>query len=215
IVDEEVRKSPRIADTPVFRQVPDSAIRRLQRQKEFEYANDPEYWVKADEDDASSDGTTYRRSWEDRISESWLRYVIFALLVGILLYAIVKIAISNKLILFKGTGPSMTDEEQELLQQQNIRDLIAEAEQKQQFRLAVRYRYMQLLQDMDERQLIQLDAKSTNWDYVNRLGSHPLKKQFLLLTRAYEYAWYGEFEVNAEQYGFIKTEFEKLENSLR
>ena len=68
--------------------------------------------------------------------------------------------------------------------------------------------------EMDERKIITLNAQSTNWDYVNNLGGHPLKKQFLLLTRAYEYVWYGEFGLNNDQYGYLKTEFLQFENSL-
>ncbi|HYC29907.1 MAG TPA: DUF4129 domain-containing protein, partial [Chitinophagaceae bacterium] len=125
-----------------------------------------------------------------------------------------RIAVSNRLVMFTSSRKSANAEEDELLQKENLAALIQEAEAQNNFRLAVRYRYMKVLQEMDERQIISLNAQSTNWDYVNRLGGHPLKKQFLLLTRAYEYVWYGEFEINNDQYGYLRTEFQQFENSL-
>jgi len=201
--------------------VPDSVIRNLQRHKDFAYANDAEYWPKKEVDkDQAAAGKKKKSSdsdkpWLDQLTDmAWFNFMIWALLIGILVYAIVRIAISNRLIMFKGQGPSISDEDHQMMQEQDIRGMIADAEAKQQYRLAVRYRYMKLLKDLDERNIIRLDAKATNWDYVQRMGQHSLKKQFLLLTRAYEYIWYGEFKVNADQYGLIKTEFEKMENSL-
>src|SRR5687768_13745111 len=40
------RFGPRIPDTLSFRKVADSIPARLKKQKDFEYANDPEYWIK-------------------------------------------------------------------------------------------------------------------------------------------------------------------------
>jgi hypothetical protein len=140
--------------------------------------------------------------------------MILTVMALVLLFVIVKIALSNKLFITRSSRKSGIAEEDELLNKHNLPSLIQEAEAQNNFRLAVRYRYMKVLQDMDERKIIHLHAQSTNWDYVNSLGGHPLKKQFLLLTRAYEYVWYGEFEITGEQYSYLKTEFQQFENSL-
>ncbi|HEY0677379.1 MAG TPA: DUF4129 domain-containing protein [Chitinophagaceae bacterium] len=202
--EEEVPQQP---SPPSFRKVPDSVIAALKRKKEFAYANDPAYWVREKPDN--------KPTWiEWLISQTWFRYLILGLMTGILLFAIIRIALSNRLFILRSSKKSGRTEEDELLQMENLSSLIQEAEVQQDFRLAIRYRYMKALQDMDQRQLIQLNAQYTNWDYVNKLGSHPLKKQFLLLTRAYEYAWYGEFHINQDQYGYIRSEFQQFENSL-
>jgi hypothetical protein len=195
-------------EPPVFRAVPDSVIRNLQKKKEFAYANDPAYWKK---EPVSSDSNDWL-AW--LISKEWFKYMVLTLLIGVLLFAIIRIAISNRMFMFTAGRKSADREEDELLQQENLASLVQEAEAQNNFRLAVRYRYMKVLQEMDERKIIALDARSTNWDYVSRMGSHPLKNQFLLLTRAYEYVWYGEFEINNDQYGYLRTEFQQFENSL-
>lgn len=208
-VDDAEEEEPPPPDTPVYRKVPDTTIKRLQNAKEFAYANDPAYWIKEKPEEPSG-------SWLDWLfAQPWFKYVVLALMIAILMYALVKIAISNRLLLFRSApAAAAKEEEQDLLKRDNLHELITQAEQAGNLRLAVRYRYMKTLQDMERHHLIQLNAQSTNWDYVNKLGGHPLKKQFQLLTRVYEYVWYGEFEVNADQYGYVKTEFQKFENSL-
>lgn len=210
VSEDEEQKAEPVPDIPVFRRVPDSIVKELQADKEFEYANDPAYWVKEKPKD-------YELTWFDRLL-MWpgLKYVIITLMVAVLVYALVRIVISNRLVLFRGrpTAATQFSDEEDLLNNDNLGDLITRAEQAGNLRLAVRYRYMKTLQDMNSHKLIQLDARSTNWDYVNKLGGHPLKKQFQLLTRAYEYVWYGEFEINGGQYNYVKTEFQKFENAL-
>jgi hypothetical protein len=194
-----------VPEPVVLRQVPDSIIKMLQQRKEFAYANDPAYWQR---EPAPEPG------WIDWLaSRDWFRYMILAVMVLVLLFVLVKIVFANKLFT-SSSRKSGIAEEDELLNRNNLPALIQEAEAQNNFRLAVRYRYMKILRDMDERKIIQLNAQSTNWDYVNRLSDHPLKKQFLLLTRAYEYVWYGEFEISSDQYGYLKTEFQQFENSL-
>jgi hypothetical protein len=210
VQDEEVtQEQPEevLPEPVVLRSVPDSVIKRFQKQKEFAYANDPAYWVKEREDPEGE-------NWEDWLArQDWFRYMILTVMILVLLFVVVKIALANKLFT-RSSRKSGIAEEDELLNKDNLRELIQQAEAQNNFRLAVRYRYMKVLQDMDERKIIQLNAQSTNWDYVNRLGGHPLKKQFLLLTRAYEYVWYGEFEIGSDQYNYLRTEFQQFENSL-
>ena len=44
--DDFENKAGKFSDEAVFRSVPDSTVRRMQKEKEFAYANDPQYWVK-------------------------------------------------------------------------------------------------------------------------------------------------------------------------
>lgn len=207
--DDMPRQKIVVPDVPQFRAVPDSVIRNLQKKKDFAYANDPDYWRKK-EMSRDSGG-----SWLDwLITRPWFRYMVLTLMIGVLLFALIRIGISNRLFIFTGGKRSGDAEEDELLKKDDLAQRVQEAEAQGNYRLAVRYRYMKVLQDMDERKIISLNAQSTNWDYVNRLGGHPLKKQFLLLTRAYEYVWYGEFDLSSDQYGYLKTEFQQFENSL-
>jgi hypothetical protein len=88
--------------------------------------------------------------------------------------------------------------------------LISQAEHDGDFRLASRYRYLLLLQDLHARQLIRMHSELTNWDYVNQLGNNPLNDRFRFLTIAYDYIWYGEFQPSAQQYESLKKKFESF-----
>ena len=188
-------------DTTVFRATPDSTIARLQQLKEFAYANDPEYWEK--------EKNPKRPGWGLIFLSAAFQYLLFGVFIIALLYILFKILADNKIILFKrkktqvGVGGS-----EEVLEENDLSSLIGIAEQQGLFRLAARYRYMQLLENMNARQLIRMHSELTNWDYIRQMGTHPLTSKFRYLTLAYEYVWYGEFELGNEQYEQIRKKFE-------
>ena len=202
--DSSFYEEPPAPDSLTFRAAPDSAIKRMQNEEAFAYANDPEYWKKKRQ---SSRGTTIRIPGSGLFS-----YLFIGVFVVALIYLLFKILSENNIILFnkkkKIFGESMDSITE--AESANFPALIREAEQNGAFRLATRYRYMRLLQELDARQLIRMHAELTNWDYIMQLGAHPLNQKFRYLTTAYEYTWYGEFELNNAQYELIRTKFESF-----
>jgi hypothetical protein len=53
-----------------------------------------------------------------------------------------------------------------------------------------------------------MHSELTNWDYIRQMGTHPLNSKFRYLTHAYEYVWYGQFELGNEQYAQLRAKFE-------
>jgi hypothetical protein len=186
-------------DTLVLRSTPDTIVVKLQHQKEFAYANDPEYWKKQKKKIALPYLGTF------------LKYAALAVFVGVLIYILVNVLLSNKIILFnRNKKSSGTEMEEQEVQVADLSALIALAEQQEDFRLATRYQYLQLLDKLNTKQLIRMHPELTNWDYIRQLGKHPLNAKFRYLTAAYEYTWYGEFRVSAEQYQVIKNRFQSF-----
>lgn len=101
---------------------------------------------------------------------------------------------------------SVKDLEQQVLST-DFEKLIKEAVQKNQFRLAIRYYYLLVLQKLNQKELIQWQYEKTNRDYYNELKNSDLKNKFRYVSYLYDYAWYGEFELNT-------SEFEKGEQSF-
>jgi Domain of unknown function (DUF4129) len=191
-----------VPDTVVYRSTPDSAIAHFQGQKEFAYANDPDYWTKKKE-------TPNRSGWVLFLLSTAFRYLLFGLFIVVLIYVLFRLLSENKIILFRRNKKwSASSSVEEASEQMDLSSLVAGAEANKQFRLAARYLYLQLLEAMDSRQLIRKHAELTNWDYVRQLGTHPLSSRFRYLTRAYEYVWYGEFELNSEQYAQLRKNFD-------
>jgi hypothetical protein len=187
-------------DTVIYRSTPDSVIAQLQSQKDFAYANDAAYWKKA---------PPRRSSWGLFILSAAFQYLLFGLFIVVLIYVLFRLLSENKIILFKRNKKLSTPSgEEETPEQLDLTSLIADAEMSKHFRLAARYRYLHLLEAMDARQLIRKHPELTNWDYVRQLGTHPLSPKFRYLTHAYEYVWYGEFELNSDQYAQLRKNFE-------
>jgi hypothetical protein len=82
------------------------------------------------------------------------------------------------------------------------------------FRQAVRLLHLQALYLLSERQLITLGKDKTNTDYLRLLYKTQWHQPFARLTRDYEYIWYGEVAVNAEQFNNVYQRFHDFKQAL-
>ncbi len=91
----------------------------------------------------------------------------------------------------------ITAQNQELT---NWDSAIEEALQQKDYRLAVRYTYMQMLEWLNENAMIRYHENKTNYVYVQELRETAIYKPFLSVTIQYEYIWYGAFEIEKAQF---------------
>jgi hypothetical protein len=89
----------------------------------------------------------------------------------------------------------------------NFKALISEAESNNNYRLAIRYYYLWLLKQLTQEALIEYDVEKTNSDYKNEIVSKAIKEEFSYTSYLYNYIWYGEFDVNKEQFNKAKHAF--------
>lgn len=101
------------------------------------------------------------------------------------------------------------------LQVSNFQQLITEAEQDQNYRLAIRYYYLWLLKALTNSGIIEYDVEKTNSDYYNEITSPTIKDEFSYTSYLYNYIWYGEFDVNQNQFDKAKNAFTKFLKSLK
>ena len=92
--------------------------------------------------------------------------------------------------------------------------LIEQAVLNKNFRLAVRYLYLQTLQMLSERGLIHLSADKTNYEYVRELTNNSHQDEFSAVTLGYEYTWYGKFEIGKDIYDKLSGSFKLLQQKL-
>ena len=83
------------------------------------------------------------------------------------------------------------------------------------YRLAVRLLYLDCLKKLSDYQLIDWQPAKTNANYVNELGSTPLKDEFRQLTRQFEYVWYGDFRINERHFTHLHEAFQQFDEELR
>ena len=96
-----------------------------------------------------------------------------------------------------------------------IRDrLIAKAVTNKNYRLAIRYRYLQTLQMLAGNRLLQFSVDKTNYQYVNELRGKPYHNDFAAITLNYEYVWYGNFDISEDVYNKLFTEYKTFHQKL-
>ena len=101
------------------------------------------------------------------------------------------------------------------LQNTDFKQLIADAESDGNYRLAIRYYYLWLLKSLTNAEIIDYDVEKTNSDYFNEIASKPVKDEFSYTSYLYNYIWYGEFDVNEQQFNKAKHAFVKFLNSIK
>jgi Domain of unknown function (DUF4129) len=82
------------------------------------------------------------------------------------------------------------------------------------FRPAIRLLYLQTLRKLSDAELIRWKMNKTNDIYVSELFNTVYYKDFAYLTRAYDYAWYGELPVHEEQFKEVQHYFQIFQQQL-
>jgi hypothetical protein len=91
---------------------------------------------------------------------------------------------------------------------------IGEAESKNDFNLATRYLYLQLLKKLSDKELILFTPEKTNNVYVTEVSGWNYQYEFSELTRNYEYVWYGKFAISISYYRQLKENFLSINNKF-
>ena len=97
--------------------------------------------------------------------------------------------------------------------QQNLLEQIEKAEHQGDFRLAIRFHFLQMLKYLDANDLIHFKEHKTNSDYYYEIKNQELKKGYAAAANVYDYAWYGKFEINADSYPEVSKNFKNIYNS--
>jgi len=191
-----------VKDTFYSRQVPDSVATRLKSVADFAYANDPEYWVKKKiEPSAIGEFLLYLARHQ------WIKVLLWFGFLALLVFAFVKIILANRLNLFYRSGKQQHLKADAVVIPENYAELIKGAVATGDFRLAIRFHYLQTLQQLHEKKLIDLHPDGTNQQYLGRMRGHAAFNAFNHLTNIYDYAWYGAFAIDKELYESIDQKF--------
>lgn len=96
----------------------------------------------------------------------------------------------------------------------NIDSLIAQALEKKNYGLAVRFLYQKSLLLLKDHELIHFKQDKTNYEYLKELNDHPSASYFDRLTYFHEYIDYGHFEIDKERYQKVSAVFSQFQKSL-
>jgi len=101
------------------------------------------------------------------------------------------------------------------IHQTDFKALIAEAESKNNYRLAIRYYYLWLLKQLTVEEIIEYDVEKTNSDYQYEIKSKDISEKFAYTSYLYNYIWYGEFSVDQNQFSKAKNAFTNFLNQVK
>lgn len=153
-------------------------------------------------------------------SPEWLRNLLWVLVVGGFVVLIIWFLVVSDVQLFRKPPPVQANQdEEEEFATENLFDIdyesaLGKAIAAQNYRQAIRLLYLQTLRDMALRNIILYRQERTNSDYLMQLFNTSYYKDFFRLTRNFEYAWYGQFEVSLPLFEQIKNDFSSFRQRM-
>ncbi len=87
---------------------------------------------------------------------------------------------------------------------------IRKAVEEKQFVLAIRLYYLAIIKELSLSKMIKWKRDKTNRNYLNEIRSTSLFNPFKEVTRIFERVWYGQGNLDEEEYLSIKPKFDNL-----
>jgi hypothetical protein len=144
----------------------------------------------------------------------WLKVFLFI----ILAVAIIWFLLAGDFKLFRPQSKSIKHKKNEVPDQNvfetDFEHEISKAIAANDFSLAIRLHYLQLLKILSARKIIQYSPEHTNQDFVFQLRNSIYYKEFFALTRSFEYTWYGRFNVSESAFEKIQSNFISFKKQL-
>lgn len=195
------------ADTIELRHVPAYIVDSLKNDDAFWYAK------------AKLEKKKEQRQVNSR-APRWVKSLVWTIVIGGFLAALIWYLTSSNILIFAKRQKKINPIAREELISEDIFSInyqreIEKAVAAENYRLAVRLMFLKLLRDLSNKKIIQFRSERTNLEYLTQLSPTVYYNDFFRLTRNYEYAWYGKFDVSREAFGAIKNDFENFDRQLK
>lgn len=193
-------------------------VEHFLNQRAFNYENDPEYesnifkkfwfWI-----------TKSIREYFRRAGDGSLINIIYYILAGIgislLIYFIIK---GQRSPVFK-RGDSSPNYIGNLIQgetgTEDLESIIATHEKAGDYSEAVRYRYIQVLRNLDQNSIIKWKDSKTNAQYEREIKDPDIVNSFSNMTHFFEDVVYGNFTIGVDKYTGFKNQGVELERLIQ
>ena len=154
----------------------------------------------------------------DNVSSSVWEYAGIALVLLFVLFLVFRILKADRSWFLKRGKRKVVSDLMHTQSQQiahtNFEQLAKEAVMQNDYRLAVRFHYLGLLQKLDRENLISWEISKTNRTYAQELEDPGLRQWFRKACFLYEYIWYGDFPVDRLRYESVKETFMSLDQYI-
>jgi len=198
------------------RSVVNDTVQAITSDKGFYYKSYLDSLLRASQPDKPKPQETKESSGFDLFG-SLFGLIFWIVAIGLFVFLIYKLFLSNSSILARSRKNISRDISVEKEEDSTDPDaLLRNAIRSGNYRLAVRYLYLQLLTRLSDKKYIEINKSKTNYEYVNEIRRHSFANEFASLTLKYEYVWYGEYPVDQKLFEQLQgnfTDFQK--NNLR
>jgi hypothetical protein len=151
---------------------------------------------------------------ENKGVKAGLKVLMYVAPVIIFIFALLRFLGMEKVMLWisgnKSTDPAFDIREEEIYGV-DFNEAIDEAVVQGRYRDATRLHYLKSLRTLSDLGKINWNKHKTNIHFANDLAGTGLSEGFADITRLYEYAWYGEFQVSETEYFRVKDHFRQFE----
>jgi len=196
----------------VYRPIPEDTIRAISLDKRFYYKKYFDSLLRATQ---VINKPVKINPPIQSIFKSIFNITIWIGAISLLAFLVFKLFLSNS-SLFAGSRKNNSvqkiavDEESP----ENPGALVEQAVRNGNYRFAVRYLYLQTLMNLAMKNYVQAGSEKTNFQYVQELLNQPFVNEFSSLTLQYEYAWYGEYNLDGELFEQIHIRFKNFNKKI-
>lgn len=218
-----VKKAPAVTkvDTSkiTFKKFDAQALDKYRQDKDFNYSGEatgqPSFW-----DIFWNWLWNLLFGWIDKTTYGGvvIKYFLLGLSVALLVYIVFKSFGIDPAQLWRGEVQKVTlpySESLENIHEINFDEEIERAVSQHNYRLAVRLLYLKCLKQLSDTNLIQWQIDKTNSAYIYELTDPKQKQMFGLLTRQFEYVWYGDFHIDQQAFSNINGLFQNFKKQLQ
>lgn len=194
---------------PVIRILSADSVRSIRREKDFGYMSTLDSLLRESSKLQSEAPEAETKPSRSVFDSGLIRFLLWTTAIAIVLFLLYQLLGSQKNLFAKNKKLNFESEEESgetegpVSLVQKIRNAVA----KEDYRLAVRFQYLYLLEGLAGKKMLQLLPQKTNQQYLNELPSEDMRSGFATLTFQYEYIWFGRFELNREQYDQVLAGF--------
>lgn len=109
----------------------------------------------------------------------------------------------------------LESEEEESIDEGDFERLLKRATNNGNFRLATRYYYLWLLQQLSRKNYIVYHKDKTNTEYQFELKDKDVRSNFSYLSYVYSYIWYGEFPIDQVKFASIEEKYKSFMKQIK
>jgi len=140
------------------------------------------------------------------------------IIVGILLLLLIRFFLkvnSNSIVSNASNKPVVSiTEDEALIKHKDLIKLIEQAIDQKNYRLAIRFYYLNIIKQLEVNEFITWEQQKTNEDYIQEISKENIKSSFKDLTRLYDFVWYGNFEIDETKFVKVAANFEATTNLI-